>query len=254
MEIDARAHVFYRVANAPLLSYPFPHFYVESVFPEAYYRSLLDALPPLASYMPLSETGTVTAGSYKERFCLDLLRLDATKQPPPQAAFWRDMAQWMGSGELTNLLLTKFQAAATERFGANKLHIQLDMRLFRDFTNYAIGPHTDTPRKLMSLLFYLPRDDSMRHLGTSVYEPLDPAFTCEGTQHHQFEDFRKLYTAPFRPNSLFGFFKTSRAFHGVERVVEADLERDTLQYNIYINKLVRTVPPKPALRWPWSSA
>ena len=203
--------------------------------------------------MPLSETGTVTPGSYAERFCLDLLNPDGVGKQPPQPEFWRDMAQWMGNGDLTNLLLAKFRSAANERFAKGAtLEFQLDMRLFRDFTHYAIGPHTDTPRKLMSLLFYLPRDDSMRELGTSIYVPLEPGFTCDGTSHYAFEDFRKLYTAPFRPNTLFGFFKNAQAFHGVEPVVSPNVVRDSLQYNLYINKYMPPVAAKRNFLRPWS--
>ena len=253
MLFDAKAHVFYRIANAPLMQYPFPHFYLDSVFPDEYYRHLLDALPPLDAYTPLSETGTVPAGTYLERFSLNPLDLDKTEPPSPHAPFWSELVRWMDSSEFSNLLLRKFDAAVSERFGVGyDFRIDQDIRLIRDFTNFAIGPHTDTPRKLVSLLFYLPCDERMRHLGTSIYEPDDPAFRCEGTRHYGFDGFRKAFTAAFRPNTLFAFFKTDRSFHGVEPIEEAKIERDLLLYNIYVNKIVHMVPPKQGIRWPWS--
>jgi hypothetical protein len=253
MSFDARAHLFYRVANAPVMLYPFPHFYLDSVFPDDFYRELLDRLPPLSAYTPLSETGTVPAGTYKERFSLDPLHLGETDPPSPHAPFWRDIVQWMEDGEFSRLLLGKFDSAVTERFGTgNEFRIDQDTRLIRDFTNFAIGPHTDSPRKLVSLLFYLPKDDRMSHLGTSIFEPVDPDFRCEGVRHYGFEGFRKSFTAAFRPNTLFAFFKTDRSFHGVEPIAEAQIERDLLLYNIYVNKIVHMVPPKKGFRWPWS--
>jgi hypothetical protein len=253
MSFDARAHVFYRIANAPVLDYPFPHFYLESVFPEDYYRQLLEALPPLESYLPLSETGTVPAGTYKERFSLNPEQLDQVTPPVPQAKFWADLVEWMEGGDFSNLLLRKFDAAITRRIGpGNEILVKDDTRLIRDFTNFAIGPHTDTPRKLVSLLFYLPRDDRMRHLGTSIYEPVDPGFTSDGTRHHGYEGFRKVYTAPFMPNSLFAFFKTDRAFHGVDPIADTQIERNMLLYNIYLNEVVRVAPQGSGWRWPWS--
>ena len=248
---DPRAHVFYKIANAPVLSYPFPHFYVESVFPEAYYAELLDALPPLARYTQIGATGTVTAGSYPERFILDPTALgegapDARHNP------WQDVGDWMAGSAFSDLLLGKFEAFATARFGAgNQLRVTSDARLTRDFTHYAIGPHTDTPRKLVSLLFYLPADHRLSGLGTSIFEPDDPQFTCDGTRHYGFEGFHKMYTAPFRPNSLFAFFKTDRAFHGVEPIDSGAMERNTLQYNIYLSKLIRAAPAAPASGWRW---
>ncbi len=253
MSFDARAHVFYNIANAPLLNYPFPHFYLESVFPEDYYQALLANLPPLASYVPLAETGTVLPETYKERFALDPQRLQDDDPLMPQAPFWNALLQWMESDDFSRLLLTKFDAAISARFGpGNDLVVQHDTRLIRDFTNFAIGPHTDSPRKLISLLFYLPRDDRLSHLGTSIYQPRVAGFTCEGTQHHDFADFRKVYTAPFRPNSLLAFCKTDYAFHGVDPIADTDIERNMLLYNVYLNKLTPPVAQTPGRRWPWS--
>ena len=62
---------------------------------------------------------------------------------------------------------------------------------------------------------------------------------------------------PYRPNSLFAFFKTDLAFHGVDRIEREHVTRDLLLYNIYVNKVVGTKPEKPArLRaaWPWQRA
>ena len=109
-------------------------------------------------------------------------------------------------------------------------------------TDYSIAPHTDKPDKVVSLLFYLPADESLRELGTSLYVPKDPAFRCDGSIRHPFELFRKVTTAPFLPNSLFGFLKTDQAFHGVEVIDRPAVERNLLLYNIYVRKLMRPAP------------
>jgi len=254
MELDARAAFYYRVANAPVLAYPFPHFYVESVFPDGFYRELQAALPPLDAYMRIADSGTVLPDTFPQRFILDTSTLATSDPPRPQAPFWQTMVEWLEGGRFARLLLDKFEAAIAARFGAgNDFSIDQDTRLIRDFTNYSIGPHTDSPRKLISLLFYLPRDDSMAHLGTSIFEHVDPGFECEGTKHHPFTNFRKVFTAPFRPNSLFAFCKTDAAFHGVAPIADANIERNMMLYNIYLNKVERmAAPPRAGFRWPWS--
>jgi hypothetical protein len=256
MELDARAAFYYRVANAPVLAYPFPHFYLESVFPDDFYRELQAALPPLDAYLRIADTGTVSAEAYPERFSLDPRTLAAGAPPRPQAPFWQTLVEWLEDGRFARLLLDKFEAAIAARFGAgNEFSIDQDTRLIRDFTNFAIGPHTDSPRKLISLLFYLPHDDSMAHLGTSIFEPVDPEFECEGTKHYPFTNFRKVFTAPFRPNTLFAFCKTDAAFHGVPPIADANIERNMMLYNIYLNKVERmAAPPRAGFRWPWSRA
>ena len=255
MHFDAKAHVCYQIANAPLRDYPFPHFYVDSVFPADYYRELLAALPPLASYLQLSETGTVPKGTYEERYSLNLHDYAGTEPATPSARFWGELVDWMEGGEFSALLLQKFDAQIKRRIGeGNDLLVTDESRLIRDFTNFAIGPHTDTPRKLVSLLFYLPKDDSMRHLGTSIYEPVEHGFTSDGTKHHDYSGFRKSFTAPFMPNSLFAFFKTDSAFHGVDPIPDSGIERNMLLYNIYVNHVVSAAPPRRGFRWPWSRA
>ena len=63
---------------------------------------------------------------------------------------------------------------------------------------------------------------------------------------------RRKCTAPFRPNSLFAFFKTDRAFHGVDPIADTDIERNMLLYNIYVNEVLRVAPPARGFRWPWA--
>ena len=70
------------------------------------------------------------------------------------------------------------------------------------------------------------------HLGTSVYEPADPGFECEGFVHHPPSGCKKLYTAPFSPNSVFGFVRSNRSFHGREPISDVGVERNLLIYII----------------------
>jgi hypothetical protein len=60
----------------------------------------------------------------------------------------------------------------------------------------------------------------------------------------------------YRPNTLFAFFKTDRAFHGVDRISDANVVRDLLLYNLYVRKLVGERPAKATggFRWPWQRA
>jgi hypothetical protein len=84
---------------------------------------------------------------------------------------------WLLGDAFSRLILDRFRPSLRERFGPdNDPRIETDARLVRDFTNYAISPHTDSPRKVVSLLFYLPQDDAKRHLGTSIYAPTNPDF------------------------------------------------------------------------------
>jgi hypothetical protein len=243
MSFDAEHHVYYRITNAPLLRYPFAHFYVESVFPEPFFRELRSRLPDLAAYKRIDETGTVAKGMYQERFVCPVADAEEAEFAAGAGTFWAEFNGWLMSDAFAGLITEKFRGGMVERFGEGvEARIETDSRLVRDFTNYAISPHTDSPRKLVSLLFYLPADDSMSHLGTSIYAPKQPGFRCEGRAHHPFELFHKVATMPYRPNSLFAFFKTEQAFHGVDQIADEGVARDLLLYNLYVTKLVGAQP------------
>jgi hypothetical protein len=249
MSFDVEQHVWYRIANAPIRGYPFPHIYVEDVFPDDYYRALREHLPERDAYQRLDETGTVAKGMYEERYIVASSELEEREFERGAGAFWAELNSWILGAGFAQLLLAKFRREIEQRFEERaEVQTDVDCRLVRDFTNYAIAPHTDTPRKLVSLLFYLPPDDRLRHLGTSIYAPLDPRLRCDGTVNHARELFKKVATMEYRPNTLFGFFKTDRAFHGVDRIADVEVVRDLMLYNLYVKKVVVRGPPaKPGL-------
>lgn len=237
MSFDVEQYLHYRIANAQLLNYPFPHFYVREVFPPDWYQELIARLPPQECYVRLDETGSVTKGAYPERFVCtlsDAMRSEHSEEG--ESGPWSELARIMGQPQFAHRILALFNDAVAHRFGSAGVDFDVDCRLVRDFSNYAIAPHTDSPRKIVSLLFYMPADESLRALGTSIYIPKDPTLRCDGRKHHQFKDFRKVMTAAYLPNSLFGFFKTDQAFHGVERIELARVQRDSMLYNINVRK------------------
>lgn len=255
MSLDAEQFAFYQVANAQIREFPFPHFYISPIFPDSFYRTLRERLPASSVYRRLDEAGTVPKGAFPERFYCDIEDLEERESVESDESFWVDLNIWLTGTAFARLIMHKFRDAITDRFGPGaQVQTSTDARLVRDVSNYAISPHTDTPLKLVSLLFYLPPDESMLDLGTSIYAPKDPSFRCDGKRPHPFERFNKVATMEFRPNSLFGFFKTDRAFHGVDQIAAPGIVRDLLLYNIYVTKVVSAQPPelakKPSI-WPW---
>ena len=83
-------------------------------------------------------------------------------------------------------------------------------------------------------MFYLPSDDTQKHLGTSIYTHQDPTFTCPGGPHYKFEYFDKQKTVEFLPNRLMMFVRTGKSFHGVEEVKDENVSRRLLINNVRI--------------------
>ena len=203
-------HLAYKLLNAQVHSFPFPHIYVENIFPDDFYARLLADLPP--------------EGDYSE----STARYNGRQFAEPSSA---DDFDRFNTRDWLNIATAPFHRDIKSRFQTSpKIHT--DLRLIRDHKNYSIGPHTDAPWKILSYLFYLPSDNSLKPYGTSIYLPKDPSFRCVGGPHHDFKHFNRIFTAPFRPNSLFAFFKTDFSFHGVEPI-PVECQRNLLLWNLY---------------------
>ena len=239
MSSAVEQQVIYRIANAPLRDYPYPHLYVESVFPDEFYRSVRRYWPDGASMVSLAESGRITPGAYPDRFILPFAPEEIEKLPREKRDFWRDFGSWFLGERFLRALLQKFGSDLQRRFGSalHRQSFRVDSLIVRDRVNYQLGPHTDSPRKVLSLLFYCPGDDGMKHLGTSIYEPIDPGFRCPGGPHYPHDKFIRVATMDYRPNSLFAFFKTDSSFHGVEPITGDGVLRDLLLYDIRVKRL-----------------
>ena len=250
MYSDVERHVCERIASTPVVHDPFPHQVVTEVFPARFYQDLLDMLPTDGTYRSIGETGTLSsADAYSDRYVCDLVDL-AAEEMDTEHTFWRELTGWLMSDRFRDFLVGCYSQPTTERIGAGSaMRATVDARFVRDRTNFAIGPHTDSPRKLLSLLFYLPRTAAQAHLGTSIFAPLDPEFRCTGGPHYPFDRFRLTETAPYVPNTLFVFFRTDQSFHGVEPIRDDNVERNLLLYNVYVSGVVK--PKAPGIRLPW---
>jgi hypothetical protein len=209
--VNVEEHVLAALKSTPIHTYPFPFFFAENVFPAAFYAELRAYLEKPNDYISVE-------GRFANRTFADGSLIPGI--------------EFMHGKKFLVEMLHLFEEPLQAEFGGVKAKFRRDLRLVRDHKNYSIGPHTDMPLKVLSLLFYLPPDDSMKQYGTSFYKPLDPTFICPGGPHHDFEDFKEIGRAPFLPNSCLGFWKTDTSFHGVAPI-PVTITRDVLLYNIY---------------------
>ena len=232
MSLAPEPHLVYKIGNATINPFPYPHIYVENVFPDDYYTKLQAMLPDPDAMRPIEEVRPVRG--YKERFILQMKDEDLAVLPEEKRAFWSEMHGWLVGSRFATLVRSKFAPYINQRFGSTpNIRFYDESMLVQDTTNYALGPHSDSPKKVVTFLFYLPRDTTQRHLGTSVYIPKDMSFRCPGGPHYPHDRFERVWTMPFVPNSLFAFVKTDNSFHGVEPVTDPDVRRWLLLYDIY---------------------
>ena len=237
---DAESHVMYQVGNARVRPFPYPHVFIKDVFPADYFANLQRHLPPDGEYQPIAEGGRVaradgsTEALYPERFIINFQSEHFQEMNSESLAVWSELGEWLLSADLRLFILSKFENLLHQRFGDSleTITFHSSAQLFRDFTNYSLGPHADHPSKVIVLLFYLPAAPDTEHLGTAIYLPHKPGTHADTGEHFSRDDFSLLATMPYRPNCATGFFKTPNAFHGVERVAGPAERRDLLQFNI----------------------
>ena len=72
--------------------------------------------------------------------------------------------------------------------------------VYADLDGYAIKPHPDTRRKVLTMQIYLPADDTQRDLGTTIYK-ISPM----GVFAWKSYGLTKDKTLPFLPNTGYAF-------------------------------------------------
>ena len=203
-------HVCTALESAHKITYPFPYFYAENVFPVDFYEKLRKYAEEKEDFVD-------------QRF--------GNRRIAMGTGTFDDL-EFMNQKEFLLRMLQMFPYDCQARFGGQSIQFVPDVRFIRDAQNYKIGPHTDSTSKILSLLFYLPETDEYRDYGTAVFVPKDANFTCSGGPHYPFDGFTEIWRAPFLPNSCFGFWKTANSFHGVPPI-PIEIKRNLLLYNIY---------------------
>jgi FkbM family methyltransferase len=221
-----KAHVNQQIASMQINKAPYPHFTVNNLFPTDYYRLMMAMKPDNDELICLDDTGR--ASGYPERFVMHLDDHLDNLDDPVKRTFWARHREWFCSQDLMVTMVRRFYDEITAR-GVRSLNIETEAMFMRDFAGYSIGPHTDSPKRLITMMVYLPEDADHAHLGTSVYTPRDPSALRGSATHHGFDQFEQVGTARYLPNSAFGFLRSDNSFHGVEAMQDA-YQRDTMVY------------------------
>lgn len=231
-------HLARRLREAKVDTDPFPHFYLEGVFPEEYYGQLLRHLPGSDVYENLYEVTDLKLDHFRHRYQRDMNDGWTSTLPVELQSFWNSFNQWFLSPELAQAVLESFAEPLQPRIGEQTSWpaVSVEAQFIRHRAGYFLGPHSDLYTKLVVLLVYLAPDDNTERLGTSLYRPKAPGFSCPDSKHYAFEDFIKVKTVPYKPNSLLAFVRSDISFHGLEPLTEHDVAsegRDVIQYVIH---------------------
>lgn len=242
MNICPDEYVYYKLMNAVISEYPYTHMFVKNVFDDQTYQDIQHNLPDDNSFGSIMDSPRILSkknsnSTYKDRFIIDMDDSSFASLPEKQRIFWISFSQWFLSSRMIEILSNKFSNHISKRFQNTKnknISVRATGLITRDRTGFSIGPHTDTDQKILTLLFYLPKDDKQKHLGTSIYVHKDPAFKGVGGSHYKFDEFNKVRSVPFLPNSVFCFIKTDQSFHGIDLIEDQNIDRNLIIYNLKI--------------------
>ena len=145
---------------------PFPHLTFPRFFPDDVYRRLLRSWPDLDRYVDLNAART------RKQYTLWDRRVEAGD--PERTALWRTVCDALSAEAIQDALRQKLESGLRIRAKGSGEAWPLPMYpqpvLYADFDGYAIKPHPDTRRKVLTVLIYMPEDDSHPELGTTVYK------------------------------------------------------------------------------------
>jgi len=239
LSLEAEQHVEARMSDVNFIETSFPYIYIENIFPDEYYKLIREYWPGAKQFTSYEDTGRAVGHGTLNRNVLKLTTDHVNSLGLKQSLFWHSFSDSFLSDTFYGYLTDRLRPYIEQRFEGNQVKYLTDSEilLIKDESYYNIGPHTDHPRRLFSMLFYCPADDRQRHLGTSLYTPKDKSFRCKGGPHYEFDKFDRLTTMPFLPNSLFAFVKSDISFHGVESIKEKNIERDLLLHNIRLKEI-----------------
>src|SRR5687767_5909125 len=116
-----------RLGTAQISLEPYPHFYLEQVFPDDYYQEMLRHLPASMVYQNLFEVTTLKLDHFRHRDQRDLNPGWTKSLPEELRNFWDQFDAWFLGDELARAILQSFAEPLRTRFGEASLWPQVSV-------------------------------------------------------------------------------------------------------------------------------
>jgi hypothetical protein len=195
---------------------PYPLIRFRDFFPSDFYARLLQRFPDVDRFAGLNGDGT------RREYALYDERSDPGSEE--SGALWGIVRRVLTSPEIASALREKLDEGFRIRSKRSGEGWPISMHprpvLYTDLNGYAIKPHPDTRRKVLTMQIYLPADDSQRDLGTTIYK-ISPM----GVFAWKSYGLAKDKTLPFLPNTGYAFVVIhpaysllSSSWHGREAI------------------------------------
>jgi len=206
---------------------PFYHLEFDHVFPDEIYTEMIREMPEATDYRALPGRNSVNIlddGS-STRVKIDLFPEYIRNLPPKKRALWDTVGRALCSQEVEAAFMRRLAPGLKRRFGdryANVGMFPVPM-LTRDVAKYRITPHTDTKWKGITVQFYLPPNDSTKHIGTIFHEKKPDGH------------MPKVLKMPFLPNSGYAFAVGDNTWHSADPVGPDVKTRDSILHTYFVD-------------------
>ena len=184
------------ILDAEAFRKPYPLICFRDFFPSDFYARLLQRFPDVDRFAGLNGDGT------RREYALYDERSDPGSEEGRE--LWSIVRRVLSSLEVASALREKLDEGFRIRSKKSGEGWPVPMHprpvLYTDLNGYAIKPHPDTRRKVLTMQIYLPQDDTQRELGTTIYK-VSPFGIFAWKSYGLVKD----KTVPFLPNSGYAF-------------------------------------------------
>ena len=160
-------HMTAAIDRADVSDALFSHMFVSGIFPADVYAQMLENLPDPATYE--AKDSKILADGSPTRSFYQLDREGLTALPEHSRELWTGVVEAVRSDAFKFHIFRQLKTDLLWRFGVEdveQIEAATRPRLVRDVSGYRIAPHPDTRKKVVTMMIYLPADESQNDLGT----------------------------------------------------------------------------------------
>jgi hypothetical protein len=206
---------------------PFTHLVLDRVFPDDVYAAMLANMPGTNDYRPMHgrAKGHDLADGTHTRVKIDLYPEYIRHLPSQKRAVWDVVGRALCSAAVRDAFVRRLAPALQRRFGPayGKVGMYPIPVLTRDITGYLITPHPDTRWKGITVQLYLPRDESISHVGTIFHQVLPDG------------SLKKAKQMRFAPNTGYAFAVGTDTWHSADCLGPEVKTRDSILLTYFVD-------------------
>jgi hypothetical protein len=215
------------VEQARAVEKPFLHLQFDRVFPDDIYAAMLREFPAARDYraLPGNNKANILDDGSATRVKIDLFPEYIRNMPAQKRELWNAVGQALRSNEVRHAFVRRLAPALERRFGPNYRNVGMfpTPTLTRDVPKYRIPPHPDTRWKGITVQFYLPPDDTTKHIGTIFHDRLPDGSMPQALK------------MPFSPNTGYAFAVDDDSWHSADPVGPEVKTRDSILHTYFVD-------------------